>query len=133
MFAKLLLARYRNDIDDSDFIVPVPMNRFKRIFRNYNPPQILANELAKNLTCSMVPNILIKTKWTKAQTFLNKKDRAKNLRHSLQINKKYNINGKKILLIDDVKTTGATANMCSKLLKNAGALQVKLLTIGVVD
>lgn len=133
MFAKLLVARYRADVDGADLIVPVPMNRFKRIFRNYNPPQILSKEISKILEVPMVPDLLIKTKWTKPQTALEKIERAQNLRDSLKINKKYNIKGKKILLVDDVRTTGTTANTCSKLLKKAGAIQVDLLTIGAVD
>jgi len=133
MFARLLLARYRDDLGDVDLVTPVPMNRFKRMFRNYNPPQILAKEIAKILGRPMVSDILIKTKWTKAQTSLKKLEREKNLQHSLKINKKHNIKGSKILIVDDVRTTGTTANTCSKLLKKAGAIEVKLLTIGVVD
>ncbi len=133
MFAKLLLARYRAEVADVDLIVPVPMNRFKRIFRNYNPPQILSKEISKILALPMAPDLLIKTKWTKAQTALSKIERVRNLRNSLKINKKYDIKGKKILLVDDVRTTGTTANTCAKLLKKAGANQVNLLTIAVVD
>jgi len=131
MFAKLLVARYKSDLTDIDLIAPVPMHRFKRLFRNYNPAQILAKELSLLLDKGMIPDLLIKSKWTKPQTKLTKSQRQKNLSGSLKNNLKYNISGKTILLVDDVYTTGTTSNICSKLLKSAGAKNVKLVTIAL--
>ncbi|WP_410526130.1 ComF family protein [Rickettsia endosymbiont of Gonocerus acuteangulatus] len=74
----------------------------------YNPPQILAEELAKIMNLTVKADILIKSKWTKAQTFLSKRQRKNNISGSIKFNTKYNILGKKILLIDDVITTGET-------------------------
>lgn len=130
LFSKLLFSRYKEDFKDIDLIVPVPMNRFKRIFRNYNPPQILGKQLEKLLSRKQVPDLLIKSKWTKPQTRLSQSQRKENLSGSLQINKKYNIKNKVILLVDDVRTTGVTSNTCSSILKRAGAKSVKLITIG---
>ena len=130
MFAKLLLARYEADIEDIDIIVPVPMHRLKRLLRHYNPAQVLAKEISLLLNKKMIADILIKTKWTKPQTTLSKIARKQNLKNSLTVNKKHNIKGAKILLVDDVRTTGTTSNACSNLLKKAGAKNVKLLTIG---
>lgn len=129
LFSKLLYSRYKQDFDDVDFIAPVPMNRFKRIFRNYNPPQILGEQLAKRFNKAQIPDLLIKSKWTKPQTRLSQNQRKKNLVGSLHFNKKYNIKDKIILLVDDVRTTGVTSNSCSSILRNAGAKSVKLLTI----
>ena len=53
------------DLKDIDFITPVPMHKLKRIFRGYNPPQILAWELSKKLAKPFLPNLLIKKKITK--------------------------------------------------------------------
>ena len=131
LFAKLLFARYKDEFKDIDLIVPVPMNRFKRVFRNYNPPQLLGTQLAKVFSKKQVPDLLIKSKWTKPQTRLSQKQRKENIIGSLHINKKYNIKDKIILLVDDVRTTGVTSNTCSSILKKAGAKSVKLLTIGV--
>jgi ComF family protein len=130
LFSRLLISRYKDDFHDADIVAPVPMNRFKRIFRNYNPPQILGKQIAESLGIMEVPDLLLKTKWTKPQTKLTKALRQKNLHGSLEINTKYNINGKIILLVDDVRTTGTTSNICSAILKKAGAKSVKLLTIG---
>ncbi|PCJ25488.1 MAG: amidophosphoribosyltransferase [Rickettsiales bacterium] len=131
MFAKLIIARYANDLQDVEFIIPVPMHRIKRLVRNYNPAQVLSTELAKLLKKRMLPDGLIKTKWTKAQTTLSRSERMKNLTGSIRINEKYDIKDRVILLIDDVRTTGTTSNTCSNLLKKAGAACVKLVTIGV--
>jgi ComF family protein len=130
IFARLSLARYGSELFDIDFIVPVPMNRFKRIFRRYNPPQIFGLELAKLTGVKIIPDLLIKTKWTKPQTQLSKNQREKNLCNSLKYNSSYDCSHKNILLVDDVRTTGSTANNCAKILKNYGANIVKLLTIG---
>jgi len=78
-----------------------------------------------------VPDLLIKSKWTKPQTRLSQKQRKENLTGSLHMNKKYNVKDKVILLVDDVRTTGVTSNTCSLILKKAGAKSVKLLTVGV--
>lgn len=130
MFAKLLLARYYSEIQDIDFIVSVPMHRIKRLFRNYNPAQILGEEISTLMSKPTIHDLLIKIKWTKTQTSLSKTQREKNLAGSLKINSKYNVKGKKILLVDDVRTTGTTSNNCSAILKKAGASVVKLVTIG---
>ena len=130
LFSKLLISRYKEDFADIDLVVPVPMNRFKRIFRSYNPPQILGKHIAKSIGAKMIPDVLIKTKWTKPQTSLTQVQRKQNLSGSIQCNKKYDIKGKVILLVDDVRTTGVTSNTCSSILKKARAKGVKLLTIG---
>lgn len=130
LFSKLLFSRYKEDFKDIDLIAPVPMNRFKRIFRNYNPPQILGEQLAKLFKRAHIPDLLVKSKWTKPQTSLSQSQRKENLSGSLHINKKYNIKGTAILLVDDMRTTGVTSNTCSSILKRAGAKSVKLLTIG---
>ncbi|WP_375332601.1 ComF family protein [Candidatus Tisiphia endosymbiont of Psammoecus bipunctatus] len=65
------------------------MNRFKRLFRMYNPALIMAQEISKLLKKPVSPDVLIKSRWTKSQTFLSKKEREKNLSNSLIFNKKY--------------------------------------------
>ncbi len=130
MFAKLIVARYKKEIQEVDLVIPVPMHRIKRIFRQYNSAQILAKDISDLLKIPMVPDVLIKTKWTKPQTKLSKYEREKNLSGSLVFNMKRIVKGMKILLIDDVRTTGTTCNTCARLLKTAGATSVKLVTVG---
>lgn len=132
LFATLVSNRFSEDLQDIDIIAPVPMHKFKRIFRNYNPPQILAHELSKKLHKPVIPNLLIKKRMTKNQVGLNKTQRAQNLLGSFQFNKNFKIQNKNILLVDDVITTGATSAECAKVLKKAKASKVKLVTIAKV-
>ena len=134
IFAKLILARYGQDFSDINLIAPVPMNRFKRIFRRYNPAHILAQSLAKRMSVKMIPDLLIKQKWTKAQTMLNKAQREKNLQGSIIINPRYQDKKQnktlRVLLVDDVLTTGVTCNNCIQILRAHGINKIKFVTIG---
>jgi ComF family protein len=132
LFAKLINNRFSEDLKDIDIITPVPMHKLKRIFRGYNPPQILAWELSKKLAKPFLPNLLIKKKITKNQVGLTKKERTKNILDSFELNKNFNIQDKVILLVDDVITTGATTTECTKILKRGKAGSVKLVTIARV-
>ena len=105
------------------------MHPLKRLFRMYNQAQLLALYLSK---ISDVPMsyALKKIRWTKPQSSLSAKGRKDNLRSSIEVVNKDDINGKSILIIDDVYTTGTTVKLCSKILKKAGAKNVMVLTIG---
>lgn len=71
------------------------MNRFKRLPRMYNPAHILATEIAKVTDKMLKADILTKSKWTKTQTFLSRKQRKNNIKGSIKFNTKYNIVSKK--------------------------------------
>ena len=129
IFAHALVAQYGLELKNIDFVVPVPMHRLKRILRYYNPAQLLALELSKILNIPMIPDLLIKTKWTKPQSALSRVQRKTNVIGSIKVNPAKICRKKNLLLIDDVKTTGATANYCAKLLKRSGAKYVALVTI----
>ena len=128
-FAKLLVNKYLKLINEVDYIIPVPMHYIKRLYRFYNPPYLLAKEIAKYTDPKKLrPDLLIKTKLTKTQTSLTKEQRYQNLQDSITVSNKYKIEGKNILLIDDVHTTGATANYCSYILKSHKASRVNFLS-----
>ncbi len=130
IFAHLLLKRYKLDILDIDFVIPVPMHKIRRLFRKYNPAQLLAKSIANRINKKMLPDLLIKTKLTKSQKTLSRKERLKNLHNSIEYNTKYDVKDKVILLVDDVYTTGATSNLCSQVLfKSAKVKKVKVFFI----
>jgi ComF family protein len=129
IFAKMLCQRYIKEIFNADLVVPVPMHKFKRLFRKYNPSQILADSIAQIIHKPLRLDLLIKSKWTKSQTALSKVERQKNLSNSFACNSKYLIHNQNILLIDDVFTTGTTVQKCSQILKLAGAASIIVLTI----
>lgn len=129
-FAKLFCNKYPEFIKEVDIIAPVPMYRWKRLVRLYNPPQILAKELHKYFPkIEFIPDLLIKSRFTMSQRKLTREERLNNLKDSIQINKKHYITNKKILLIDDVFTTGTTINYCSSILKEHKAATITFFTI----
>jgi ComF family protein len=105
------------------------MHKYRRIFRLYNHAQILASDIGKYTGKKVMSDILLKIKNTKPQSSLSKQERIKNLSGAFHINKGQYIKNKKILLIDDVVTTGITASICAGKLKKAGAKKVVLLSI----
>ncbi len=112
-----------------DIIMPVPISKKRKKVRGYNQSLLIAKEMAKIYDLKLKKNIIIKTKNNMAQSNLNKKDREANVVNAYKIIETKEITNKKILLIDDIFTTGATVNECSKTLKNAGAKKIDILTI----
>lgn len=107
----------KNLLSTIDYITFVPVSNKKIKTRGYNQCELLANEVS-NYSKIEVLEILKKIKETKDQHFLNIQDRNKNLKNSFEVVK--NIKGKRIILIDDIHTSGNTVDECYKTLKNAG-------------
>jgi ComF family protein len=131
-----IFRRYWNE-NCPDLIIPVPLHSKKLRRRGFNPSFLLVREwasIARALSdgfpvLPVAEDILIRTKWTTSQTGLGRKDRLKNIKNAFSVNDPSRINGKKVLLIDDVYTTGATAEECTKVLAAAGASHVDVLTL----
>ncbi len=116
----------------SDIIIPVPLH-YKRYFeRGYNQSAILAKKISKQLNIKYDRTILKKVRNTKAQSTLKYDEREINILNSYKIFNNSKIKDKSIMLIDDVFTTGATANECSKVLKENGASKIIVVTISFV-
>ena len=115
-----------------DIIISVPMYKKKKNQRGYNQSELIAKEIAKKTENIEYRNdILLKIKNTARQSSLNKEQRKENIKNAYLIkssNKEYILN-KNILIFDDIYTTGSTANECAKMLKEAGAKDVGILTI----
>ncbi|MBL8640531.1 MAG: ComF family protein [Alphaproteobacteria bacterium] len=118
-------------LSPDSIIVPVPLHWMRLVKRRYNQAAILGNEVAKlsGLTCW--PDALIRTRPTPPQGHKTAKDRKQNVSGAFDINPPYTkkLSGREIVLIDDVFTTGATLEECSKVLKTAGARSVNILTL----
>lgn len=108
--------------------VCVPMIEEKRLERGYNQAEELAQSLSKRLGIAVDCDVLTKRKETSEQKHLTRKQRQENVKTAFFVHKRALINGKNILLIDDIMTTGATGNACARVLKNAGAKKVIFLT-----
>jgi competence protein ComFC len=116
--ANLMLKDMPENMKDFDYIIPVPCSESTLKTRGYNQSELLANEISKKTNKEILTNILIKHKDTKAQKELSFNERKKNLKDAFKIKNKKIIKDKIILLVDDVMTTCATANLCSDLLKH---------------
>lgn len=106
----------------ADMIVPVPLFWLKHLRRGYNQACLLADVICSENSI-MSKDIIKRIRNTKSQTKLTDNARRKNIHNAFQI-KSNGIKGKRIILIDDVMTTGVTINECAKVLKEAGAEEV---------
>jgi len=115
----------------SDVIVPVPLHYWRFLGRRYNQSALLAYAMAKQCGLPVLPDGLKRTRKTLPQPGLTRKQRQDNVRGAFAVSQKHiaKIKGKSVLLIDDVMTTSATIDQCSKVLLKAGAAQVYVLTL----
>ncbi|MEA3347196.1 MAG: ComF family protein [Candidatus Auribacterota bacterium] len=111
----------------ADFLVPVPLAFSERFKRGFNQTEYLSKMISNK---SGIPqyNILKKIRKTNRQTSLNRKQRLKNLEGVFEIKKGCKISGKRVLIVDDVYTTGATVNACATALKKAFPASIGVLT-----
>lgn len=106
-----------------DVLVPVPVSWWTFFKRGYNQSALLADRVGKRLNVPVLTGAL-KRRHTPSQTRLNRKQRFDNAAKSFAINPRLSVRGKRVLLLDDIFTTGATLATCARLLKSAGATYV---------
>lgn len=109
---------------DMDAIVSVPMHPANLKQRGYDQARLIAQEASKLLNVPLFPAILVRTKLTLPQTALMGAERRRNLSGAFEVKRYFAVAGKRIMLVDDVMTTGATLNECSKALFRSGAASV---------
>jgi competence protein ComFC len=115
-----------------DVIVPMPLHWRKRWQRGFNQSALLALEIGRRSNVP-VKNALRRIRPTATQAGLTNAKRRLNVSGAFRARKSPVLNGKRVLLVDDVMTTGATAASCARALKIAGAKRVALLTLARVD
>ena len=129
--AKMLQIAGSELLQKADIIAPIPLYYKRKLKRKYNQAALLAQQLAKLSGLEYQPLLLRRVRNTKQQTTLPKNLRKQNMEGAFIVKK--NIAGKKILLIDDVMTTGATINAAAVALKNAKAKKVYGLVFARVE
>ena len=134
MLASFMAGFYFPDIVYTDYslIIPVPLHVKRLRERGFNQSLILARVIGEKQKIPVNFSLLKRHKFTSTQTGSNKKERKQNIKGAFEVTDKKEINGKNIILIDDVYTTGATANECAKTLIKAGAQKVSVLTMARV-
>ncbi len=134
-FVPWLKVAGRVFLEDCDMIVPVPLHWRRLLKRRYNQSALIAQKLAKETNLHYAPDILKRTRHTPVQGHLSAKDRYKNVSRAFAVDQKnpQHVTDKKIVLIDDVYTTGATVGECADILYAAGAARVDVLTVARVS
>ena len=115
-----------------DTIIPVPISKERMKQRGYNQSLILAKELNKYLNLELVNNSLIKTKNVVEQSSLNKEERQKNIINAYELKNRQILENKKVLIIDDIYTTGSTVNECARMIRLAKPEKIGVLAFAKV-
>jgi ComF family protein len=117
------------EIPHADAVLPVPLYIKRLRQREFNQSALIAKYAADGLGSVLVTDSLVKIRDTRPQVGLSSEERRKNMRKAFGVKNNKKIQGKDILLIDDVSTTGATIRECSQVLKKAGAGDIHVLTL----
>jgi len=114
-----------------DIILCVPMHPRRKRKRGYNQSELLADCFARRMNIPALKNVLVKAVNTPAQSALGKAGRFRNLIGAFQVKAQELVKGKRVLLVDDVMTTGNTLEQCGKALKHEGAMQVDAFVVAM--
>ena len=109
---------------ENSLFIPVPLFSSKKRWRGFNQSEEITKELSKFLKIPYQVNNLIKIKKTQSQIELSKEERERNIKNSFKIKNPLEIQGKRIFLVDDIFTSGATMEECAHVLKKAGTKEV---------
>lgn len=125
------------DKNSIDIILPVPLHIKRLRKRGFNQAYLLvkdwtktADDLNNKQPCIDIDrDVLVRSRWTRPQTGLDRKKRIANIKNAFYVTNTSKVRGKKILIVDDVYTTGTTVNECAKTLMDGGAVHVDVLTL----
>jgi ComF family protein len=129
--ADLLLRRAKPELrrEDWDWIVPVPLHPAKHREREFNQAGRMAARLSEATTIPLNTHWLHRVLPTRTQTLLSREERLANVRKAFALRSSPNLKGSRIVLVDDVFTTGATTGACARVLRAAGAGDVCVWTV----
>lgn len=134
LMARMMARAGRRLLAESDVILPVPLHRFRLWRRRFNQSAFLAQQISRISATPWRHDVLVRARRTRSQVGLDQAERRRNVRGAFQLRPDCLsvVSGKCVLLVDDVRTTGATAEACAEVLKQAGAARVSLLSFALV-
>ena len=125
------IDRHHIPLDKFDLIAPIPLHPVRLRERGYNQSALLSLGLSEHYGITHTENLLVRQKATHTQTELGAKQRWTNMHGAFRIKNSTEVTGRKILLMDDLFTTGATVHHAAKVLKSAGAQKIAVLTLSM--
>ncbi len=131
MLAEILTTTIQKDLNPSewDSVIPVPLHFVKYNERGFNQAERLSISISKATAIPVNKNVLKRIKYTETQTALNRTKRSENVKNAFVVKDKSGwLNGKRIILVDDIMTTGATVNECARMLRRAGVAKIDVWT-----
>ena len=111
-------------MSQADLVVPVPLYRTRLRERGYNQAELLAREVSESMGVGLSARSLVRRKATRTQTLLSEEERRENVRDAFLVVKEKEVKGRKVILVDDVLTTGATLRSAASALLESGAAEV---------
>ena len=130
-FVNFLLKKQKvfEIIKTYDIILPVPISKKRYKQRGYNQTELIAREISKRAGIELVTNCVYKERNNVPQSTLNKEDRIENVKNTYIIKNLKIIKDKRVIILDDIYTTGSTVNECSKLLKQNNVKEILVMTL----
>ena len=122
------LARVAGEMLDGAVLVPVPLHRWRLWSRGFNQAALLARALARRTGTPLAVDALVRVRPTTSSRGMGRRARARNVKDAFRLARPDAVRGRTVVLIDDVLTTGATANACARVLLRGGARAVHVLT-----
>ena len=122
------LRYYQISLPQQAIIMPIPLHPRKQRVRGFNQALLLAQDISRDLSMTLDAHALVRTISTAPQTTLTVENRHKNVEHIFSLRNGTSVKAKTIILIDDVKTTGATLEQAARVLKQAGAKEIWAIT-----
>ena len=130
LIGKELIINSYDTVKTFDVLIPVPLYKTKERERGYNQAEFLCKGINNRLQIEYIKNLVKRTRHTKSQTKLSQSERIENVKDAFEINKNHKgkIPGKRIILVDDVVTTGSTLNEIIKELRTEEVSQIFVIT-----
>ncbi len=130
VLAEIMVERISLEDLNIDFIIPVPIHRSRKKERGYNQAEILSNGICNKIRIAYLKKAVVRIKKTRPMKALSVNDREENVQSAFQIRSRYEsiLRESKVLLVDDIYTTGSTVDSLAKLLLEKGVKEVNVLT-----
>lgn len=135
LMARMMARAGRRLLSEADVMLPVPLHRLRLWQRRFNQSALLAQRISSLSGTPWRHDVLVRSRRTRAQVGLDEAARRRNVRNAFAVSqgRLAEVAGRSVVLVDDVRTTGATAEACALVLKQAGAARVSLLTFALVQ